>query len=367
MAETQSDPRTSPGNFLSIISANDYLTNCNPEYFPKRKNSESTSILSSESTESHPARSPASMPVPSVPRRAGPPRKKPVKPAAPPPEVPEEETPVTEVAGVEEEVSPPAVDEPKGEPAVESFETPRDDLLADVQALKPEIQQEVEIPSADQSLAVPEPSLSPPTITEEATPISTSPVITAPSSILVAEPSGIRSPPPTPLATAEEKESEHFELEDEEDFGADDNSDIAEALATPPIPVLLSPSRETPAAVAKHEKEPTPVSPPTASEEDITDEAEEEERKKRVAERLAKMGGINPFVMSPPLQAKPQLEISRSPPQVPVSFVPSSPPVPSVAPDRGSVIRSPSPEPTRKDSTTESNAEEEEEAFDGKY
>ena len=301
------------------------------------------------------------MPVPSVPRRAGPPRKKPSKPAAPPPEVPEEGIPVTGVAGVEKEVSPPAVDEPEGGPAVESFERPQDNLPADVQALKAEIQQEVEIPSADQSLAVPEPSLSPPTITEKATPISTSPVITPPSSILVAEPSGIRSPPPTPLAIAEEKESEHFELEDEEDFGADDNSDIAEALATPPIPVLLSPSRETPAAVAKHEKE------PTVSEEDITDEAEEEERKKRVAERLAKMGGINPFAMSPPLQAKPQPEISRSPPQVPVSFVPSSPPVPSVAPDRGSVIRSPSPEPTRKDSTTESNAEEEEEAFDGKY
>jgi hypothetical protein len=297
------------------------------------------------------------MPVPSVPRRAGPPRKKPSKPSAPPPEVPEEET---GVAGVEKEV-PPAVDGPKGEPAVESFETLRDDLL------KAEIEQEIEIPSADQSLAVPEPSLSPPTIAEEATPISTSPVITPPSSILVAELSGIRSPPPTPLATAEEKESEQFELEDEEDFGADDNSDIAEALATPPIPVLLSPSRETPAAVAKHEKEPTPVSPPTASEEDITDEPEEEERKKRVAERLAKMGGINPFAMSPPLQAKPQPETSRFPPQVPVSFVPSSPSVPSAAPDRRSVVRSSSPEPTRKDSTTESNAEEEEEAFDGKY
>jgi hypothetical protein len=301
------------------------------------------------------------MPVPSVPRRAGPPRKKPSKPAAPPPEVPEEETPITGVAGVEKEVPPPAVDEPKGEPAVESFETPRDDLL------KAEIEQEIEIPSADQSLAVPVPSLSPPTIAEEATPISTSPVITPPSSILVAEPSSIRSPPPTPLATAEEKESEQFELEDDEDFGADDDSDIAEALATPPIPVLLSPSRETPAAVAKHEKEPTPVSPPSTSEEDITDEAEEEERKKRVAERLAKMGGINPFAISPPLQAKPQPETSRSPPQVPVSFVPSSPSVPSAAPDRGSVIRSSSPEPTRKDSTTESNAEEEEEAFDGKY
>jgi len=309
------------------------------------------------------------MPVPAVPRRAGPPRKKPSKPAAPPPEVPEEETPVTGVAGVEEEVSPPAVDEPKGEPAVESFETPRDDLLAEVQALKAEIQQEIEIPSADQSLAVPEPSVSSPPIAEETTPFSSSPVITPPrrDSILIAEPSGIRSPPPTPLATAEEKESEQFELEDEEDFGADDNSDIAEALATPPIPVLLSPSRETPAAVAKHDKEPTPVSPPTASEEDITDEPEEEERKKRVAERLAKMGGINPFAMSPPLQAKPQPETSRSPPQVPVSFVPSSPSVPSAAPSRGSVIRSPSPEPTRKDSTTESNAEEEEEAFDGKY
>ena len=306
------------------------------------------------------------MPVPSVPRRAGPPRKKPSKPVAPPPEVPEEETPAT---GIEDEISPPAVDEPKGKSTAESFETPRNDFLADVQALKAEIQEDNEIPSADQSLAVPEPSLLPPPIAEEATPISTSPVITPPrsDSILIAEPSGIRSPPPTPLDTAEEKETEHFELEDEEDFDEDDNPVVAEALATPPIPVLLSPSREAPVAVAKHEKEATPVSPPTASEEDVTDEAEEEERKKRVAKRLAKMGGINPFAMSPPLQARSQPEISRSPPQVPVSFAPSSPPVPSAAQDRGSVIHSPSPESTGKDSITESNAEEEEEAFDGKY
>lgn len=299
------------------------------------------------------------MPVPSVPRRAGPPRKKPVKPAAPPPEVPEEETPA-----IEEEVSPPAVDEPKGEFAVESFES---DLLADVQGLKAEIQREIEIPSADQPLAVPERRLSPPPVAEEATHISTCPPVTL--SILPGEPLGIRSPPPSPLDTTEEEESEQLEVEGE-DGGEDDESDIAEALTTPPIPVLLSPSREAPAAVkvavAKHEKEPTPVSPPIASEQDTTDEAEEEERKKRVAERLARMGGINPFAMSPPMQPKPQQETPRSPPQVPVAFVPSSPSAPSAAQNRRSVIRSPSPEPTRKDSTTKSNAEEEE-AFDGKY
>ena len=301
------------------------------------------------------------MPVPSVPRRAGPPRKKPVKPAAPPPEVPEEETPATGIASVEEAVSPPAVNEPKRKSTVESFEASRDDVLADVQGLKAEIQREIEIPSAPQPVAVLEPSLSPPPIAEETTPISTSPPVTLSrsDSILADEPSGIRLPPPTPLATAEE--------EGEEDGEEDDEFDIADALATPPIPVRLSPSREAPVAVAKHEKEPTPVSPPIASTEDTTDEAEEEERKKRVAESLAKMGGINPFAMSPPMQAKPPQEASPPLPQVPASFVPSSPSVPSAGQNRGSVIRSSSPEPIRKDSTAESNAKEEEEAFDGKY
>ena len=79
------------------------------------------------------------------------------------------------------------------------------------------------------------------------------------------------------------------------------------------------------------------------------------------------MGGINPFTMSPPMQTNLPQEASRSPLQVPVSFVPSSPLAPSATRDRGSVNRSSSPEPTRKDSTAESNAEEEEEAFDGKY
>ena len=306
------------------------------------------------------------MPVPSVPRRAGPPRKKPVKPAAPPPEVPEEETPATGIASVEEAVSPPAVNEPKRKSTVESFEAPRDDVLADVQDLKAEIEREIEIPSAPQPVAVLEPSLSPPPIAEETTPISTSPPVTlSRSDSILAEPSGIRSPPPTPLATAKE-ESEQFKVEGEEDGDEDDEFDIADALATPPIPVRLSPSREAPVAVAKHEKEPTPVSPPIASTEDTTDEAEEEERKKRVAERLAKMGGINPFAMSPPMQAKPPQEASP-PPQVPALFVPSSPSVPSAGQNRGSVIRSSSPEPIRKDSTAESNAKEEEEAFDGKY
>ena len=79
------------------------------------------------------------------------------------------------------------------------------------------------------------------------------------------------------------------------------------------------------------------------------------------------MGGINPFAMSPPMQAKPPQEASPPLPQVPASFVPSSPSVPSAGQNRGSVIRSSSPEPIRKDSTAESNVEEEEEAFDGKY
>jgi len=304
------------------------------------------------------------MPVPSVPRRAGPPRKKPVKPAAPPPEVPEEEATTTAIAGAEEEVSPPVVDEPKGESTVESLETPRDDLLAEVQELKAAIQQVTEMPSADQPLAVPQPSLSRSPVAEEATPITPR----ESDSILIDEPSGIRSPPPSRAGTrGEGKESERFEVDDEEDDGEDDNPDTAEALATPPIPVRLSPSREAYVAVTKP-KEPTSVSPPIASEEDTTDEAEEEERKKHVAERLAKMGGINPFAVSPPTQTKPQQETSRSPPQMPVSFFPSSPPVPLTAvQDSGSVIHPSPPSPTRKDSTTESNAEEEEEAFDGKY
>ncbi len=77
---------------MITVGLNQYVI----EYFPKRKNSENASVLSSESTESHGSKTPASMPVPIVPRRAGPPRKKPVKPTAAVPDVPEEQPPIGE-------------------------------------------------------------------------------------------------------------------------------------------------------------------------------------------------------------------------------------------------------------------------------
>ena len=59
-----------------------------------RKNSMNTTA---EMDSSRSPQVPASMPVPVVPRRTGPPRKKPSKPSAPPPEPPKEESPASVV------------------------------------------------------------------------------------------------------------------------------------------------------------------------------------------------------------------------------------------------------------------------------
>ena len=119
---SQSDLEASSGkhhycfNFPFLIS-----TSCYEEYFPICKNSENASLLSVDSADSNAARNPSSMPVPTVPRRAGPPRKKPVKPSAPPPEVPE----VSEER-VEEVIATPAtvdeLEQKAAEPAIEAPE-----------------------------------------------------------------------------------------------------------------------------------------------------------------------------------------------------------------------------------------------------
>ena len=61
-------------------------SSCHEDRLPVRENSENVSLHSVDSAESNASRSPPSMPVPNVPRR--PPRRKPLKP---PPEVPEEQ------------------------------------------------------------------------------------------------------------------------------------------------------------------------------------------------------------------------------------------------------------------------------------
>jgi hypothetical protein len=266
--------------------------------------------------------------------------------------------------GGDEEVLPPVVDQPKGESTGESVVISKDDLLTDVQELKAQAQEQATMSSEDhpQPSAVPDPSLSPPPVAEEPTPISTSPLISPRRSTFAPEPSGIRSPPPL-LTGTEEKESKQLAVENDDGEGEGSSPKIAKGLTASPFRILSSPPREAPAAIAKPEPA---LASPVVAEEDIIDEAEEEARKKRVAERLAKMGAFNPFsVAPPPAQDKAPQETSPSPPPVPVAFIPFplSVLLSTTVQDRAQVAPGPL-KPVRRDSTTKSNAED---ASDGKY
>jgi hypothetical protein len=155
-------------------------------------------------------------------------------------------------------------------------------------------------------------------------------------------------------------------VENDDGEGEGGSPKMAGGLTTSPFRILSSPPREVPAAIAKPEPA---LASPVVAEEDIIDEAEEEAHKKRVAERLAKMGAFNPFsVAPPPAQDKAPQETSPSPPPVPVAFVPSSLSIPSstTVQDRAPVIPEPL-KPVRRDSNTKFDADEDEDASDGKY
>ncbi|KAF8963016.1 hypothetical protein BDZ97DRAFT_1065786 [Flammula alnicola] len=344
-----------------------------PEYFPSRKNSENASVLSSESTGSQPAKSPSSMPVPVVPRRAGPPRKKPVKPAAPPPEVPEEQAEETTPAPVTAEEAEKPVEEPvrEPEPAIPRHEVAES---PEHEESKAEIREEAPQPPVIPALpevhheVTPEPVAEVAEISgkedlESATPSQVKSVESPGEETPVPpETSGFISPPPSLAQTNED------DLDDEYDDEDDEDSKMAESFIAPSIP---PPPRAAPAEIAKPEEThvQSEISAPAPDvEEEDTEAAEEEARKKRVAERLAKMGGINPF--APPPQVKPSSEFAHSPPPAPAAFAASPPLAPTVVYEERHPVVTHSPlheeaPPVHKEPFTESKVEEEE-LSDGK-
>ncbi|TFK34773.1 hypothetical protein BDQ12DRAFT_338071 [Crucibulum laeve] len=212
-----------------------------------RKNSESASLLSVDS-ENQVRSPPSTMPVPAVPRRTAPPRRKAKSPA--PPTTAEEEVNEESVAATE---VPP--------PTAESKETGIEDAEAPVKS------EELEVVVPEAAPAV------------EAAPIS----LEEPKDEVEEE---VASPEPT---------KHKSEVQDKE-------STEVIAASTEPVKEaeLVAAVEQTVAEVAEE-----------------TEEEGDEVRRKRVAEKLAKMGGINPFAAPRPPQRKPSTSSEDSPPTSP--------------------------------------------------
>lgn len=271
------------------------------------------------------------MPIPSVPRRAGPPRKKPAKtPTLPGSDVPEEkaEEPVHTPAGgsnvkkvpdahveaghtekatndaAETDNSIPSLDEPTGkteqpaliEEAVKIIEHKDPRMLDDTES--EDVSKLEDVPESRENESASSVYLDSPLAT----------------STLTEEVSGIRSPPPSSLSSGQ-------------DIVPDDEIEAA-AITTdsPAVPVLHSSPHalhEDDVTRAHHEEEVVNV-PEALEADEEEDAAEEEARKKRIADRIGKMGGINPLAPRPPAPISPPAQETRSPPLDPAKFIPSS-------------------------------------------
>ena len=279
--QPQSDVELSPGKYH-------YRLNLNliPTSVPVRKTSEDVSVGSTDSN----TRSPHSMPVPTVPRRAGVPRKKHVKPA---PEVPEER--LEEVIAAPSVIS--AVNDHK---AVEIEEEP-------TQA--PE-HKELDHKIIDDHRA--EIHDEPQSIDSDAQPAEELIVESKPASSGESKEEGpahdVQSPPPDELKQEHEHEQKRKHVGPDQ---PDDVDTIREDQAEDDEIIDYSDEHsdhDEELSVEHHEHqhiqqdddrhvgaESQPHSAIGAADTD------EEARRKRVAERLAKMGGINPFA-APPLR-----------------------------------------------------------------
>ena len=226
-----------------------------------RRSSTSSSLLSVDSA-SQVSKSPSSMPVPSVPRRAAPPRKKPPKSPSPAPVAKTLDQPLKDSPEMSTNINSDAV--------VESYHELQS---ADGQQLG-EVNKEVEIMPEDRSA----PTKPAPMLSEGRT------VVEAP---------------------AQAGESENGAEEESRGDGGthEPEMDIGEPIETPERP-------SSPPALADNEMasvKTAVISSPVQTgevEEDVTempaeDEDEEAARRKRVAEKLETMGGINPLAPPP--------------------------------------------------------------------
>ncbi|TFK24955.1 hypothetical protein FA15DRAFT_669013 [Coprinopsis marcescibilis] len=243
-----------------------------PADSPQRRTSVSASVKSVESAESHGSRSPPSMPVPAAPRRAAPPRRKvPTKPAPEPaPQleqptesatVPEASVQIAEPATADASASKP--EEPvSSAPSVKSLQ-PGESLDVDLTVVESEVEQESNI------------------VSDEVVPVVKA----------VAE-------------SEAEMSSEVFLDKEDPPFPADN--------------AKVDFKEEHQAEVSAEVSKPISSSIDEVSEQVVEEEEEEESRRKRVAERLARMGGVNPFAL--PSLPRRQSSTSSSPP------LPKSPP-----------------------------------------
>lgn len=211
------------------------------------------------------------MPVPSVPRRAAPPRKKTPKSPSP--------APVTHILDGPVEDSPETLTNVKTDAITRSKHELQDDRHEEIG----EIDKDVEsVPEADKSPAPEKPA-----------PISLDEAVTE-----------------SPQPQAEENQAE-------KETGDDRGTHEPEIYIGEPEETYESP----PVSPALDQKDATPLSPvpiaPAAQagelekelieepDEELTEEKEEAARRKRVAEKLGKMGGINPLAPRPPVASPP--------------------------------------------------------------
>jgi hypothetical protein len=253
------------------------------------------------------------MPLPSAPRRAAPPRKKAVKPSP-------QETPVL---GEETVKTPESM--PASETTIISEEAVTDKQIAEAGDREEEIGEvnkaEIKLSTVDREAPPPRVATPPPVVAEE---LSEEPAI-------------------EPIQPTENTKNDTETKITSEDGAIVANipkrksTDVSPPVHSPDVPVDADSDEELPerkpsrkesilsktmgAAEVTEESTEKVVPDPTAQavEELNEDEGEGEEaaRRKRVAEKLAKMGGVNPF--APPPQRKPSVTLEDVRPSPPIS------------------------------------------------
>ncbi|THU90982.1 hypothetical protein K435DRAFT_759714 [Dendrothele bispora CBS 962.96] len=236
------------------------------------KCSDSSSLLSPDSNTSSPqppSRTPNSMPLPAAPRRAGPPRRKVKSPA--PESTPEPSTTAEEAAAQEE----PPKEEEKGVTITES-----------------------ESQSDPSSLATPGGDVQEEIGHVTPTHVEPEPDTEAPGKVLDDEKPIVAEEPPTM------KEAEGVPVRDDEDI-VEPSSEPKGSTGSEAVADTEETAKETASEVAEEEED------------------DEEMRRKRIAERVAKMGGFNPFSLPP--QRRPSSDEVPTSPKSEIEPSPKSP------------------------------------------
>ncbi|KAI0070244.1 hypothetical protein K474DRAFT_880491 [Panus rudis PR-1116 ss-1] len=348
---------------FTIYSPPDYFTPTPPA---GASNDSNPSLLSADTPPSAGIKSPTSMPVPSVPRRAAPPRRKTPKspsPApAPPPAALQE---VEEAAKVAEEtaVPTPALKEEDGvEDKDSEGEIKKEEEEKEQPKSEPEGQEAVPVPAPaeaevkskveedvdkapvdsheakDSALDVDEPAVVPEKVEDKTT--HEPEIADAP-----AQSHSAKEELPEEEETEETKDTKESEVA----YLKDDSVDVKQPAVTDEPAALDEPTaKDHVTQLKEHDPEREESEPEeehaVAQEEhsekveesavgggEDEDEDDEAARRKRIAERVAKMGGFNPFAGGappPPPVRKPSSSSEVTSPIAHASDAPRSPPVP---------------------------------------